>query len=256
MPPELEVIATSVEAILAMREEYRRAMGCQIVHDSYHERGFTDSYLLKVDGEVAGYAAVAGDPHPPREIVKELYVAPAHRARLPRLFGALIAAVRPRWIEAQTNDPFLRVPLFDCATSFGADRILFADGETTALAPPGVELRRIPEDEKRQVFEHTLVPVGDWVLDLEGRTVATGGLLFHYNPPYGDIHMEVATPYRGRGYGAYLVQELKRICYGMDRVPAARCNVDNLASRKTLERAGMVVCGHIVRGEVLPTGSA
>jgi GNAT superfamily N-acetyltransferase len=251
-----EVTLTSVDAILPMREQYRRAMGCQVVHDSYHERGFTDSYLLKLDGDAVGYASIAGDPQPPREIVKELYVAPAHRSELPRLFRALLAAARPRWIEAQTNDPFLRVPLFDCATSLRADRILFDDGRSTALEPPGVELRRIAEDEKPRVFEHKLVPVGDWVLDHDGEVVASGGLLFHYNPPYGDIHMEVAAPYRGRGYGAYLVQELKRICYEMDRVPAARCNVDNLASRRTLERAGMTVCGHIVRGEIAETGSA
>ena len=247
---QLEVTLTSVETILPMREEYRRAMGCQIVHDSYHERGFTDSYLVKADGEVAGYASVAGDPHPPRNIVKELYVAAAHRGATTELFRALIAAARPRWIAAQTNDPFLRVPLFDCATSVTADRILFEDGGTTVLRPPGVELRRISQDERSRVFPHTLVPLGDWVLDLAGEVVATGGLLFHYNPPYGDIHMEVAAPYRGRGYGAYLVQELKRICYEMDRVPAARCNIDNVASRRTLERAGMVVCGHIVRGEL------
>lgn len=247
-PPKHEVTRSSVEAILPMREEYRRAMVCQIVHDSYHERGFTDSYLLKIDGEVVGYASVAGDPHPPREIVKELYVTASHRASLPHLFKALVGAARPRWIEAQTNDPFLRVPLFDCATSLRADRILFDDGRTTALEPPGVELRRIAQDEKQRVFEHTLVPVGDWALDRDGEVVASGGLLFHYNPPYGDIHMEVAAAYRGRGYGSYLVQELKRICYGMGRVPAARCNVDNMPSRRTLERAGMAACGHIVRG--------
>ena len=256
-PPELEVVPAAVQDILPMREDYRAAMGCQIVHDSYHERGFTDSYLLKVGGEVVGYASVAGDPHPPREVVKELYVAPAHRAASSDLFRAVLAAARPRWIEAQTNDPFLRVPLFDYAESLRANRILFEDGRTTtAPAPPGVELRRISEDEKRAVFAHTLVPVGDWVLDLKGETVATGGLLFHYNPPYGDIHMEVAAPYRGRGYGAYLVQELKRICYETGRVPAARCNVENMASRRTLERAGMVVCGHIVRGEVREAAGA
>jgi GNAT superfamily N-acetyltransferase len=222
-PPGLEVVPTAVEAILSMREEYRAAMGCQVVHGSYHERGFTDSYLLKIGGEVVGYASVAGDPHPPREIVKELYVGPAHRWALPHLFRALVDTASPRWIEAQTNDPYLRVELFDRATSLRADRVLFEDGRTTSLPPPGVELRRIAEEEKQHVFAHTLVPVGDWALDLDGETVATGGLLFHYNPPYGDIHMEVAAPCRGRGYGAFLVQELKRICYeiGHSRLRAA-----------------------------------
>jgi hypothetical protein len=191
--PSVEAVPASLDAILPLREEYRRAMGCQIVHDSYHERGFTDSYLLKVDREVVGYASVAGDPDPPRETVKELYVAPSHRGSSPKLFQALLVAACPRRIEAQTNDPFLRVPLFDSATSLRTDRVLFEDGGPTALEPPGVELRRIAQDEKRRVFEHTLVPVGDWALDRDGEVVASGGLLFHYNPPYGDIHMEVAA---------------------------------------------------------------
>lgn len=256
---KVEVVGASVEQILPLREDYRRAMGCQIVHDSFHERGLTDSYLLKLGGEVVGYASVAGDPDQPRDTLKELYVEPAHRAASPRLVRAVIAAARPRWIEAQTNDPFLRVPLFDYGVAVSANRVLFEDGHTTRYGAPGVELRQITQEERPHVFDHTLVPVGGWVLDRDGEVVATGGLLFHYNPPYGDIHLEVAEAHRGRGYGAYLVQELKRLCYEMGRVPAARCNVENVASRRTLERAGMVVSGHIVRGAILevpPTGSA
>ena len=225
-------------------------MDCQIVHDSYHERGFTDSYLLKVRGEVVGYGSVAGDPHPPREIVKEFYVVPVHRPAALHLFRALVTTARPRWIEAQTNDPFLMAPLFECANGLVTDRVLFADGFTTQHAIAGIVLRTLTGADRRSIFPHSHEPVGDWGLDLNGELVATGGLMFHYNPPYGDIYMEVAAGHRRQGYGAYLVQELKRICYEMERRPAARCARDNEASRKTLERAGMLPCAHIVRGEV------
>lgn len=47
-----------------------------------------------------------------------------------------------------------------------------------------------------------------------------------------------------------MLQELKRICYAGGSVPAARCNVGNVASRKTLQRAGFVPCGHIISGEL------
>jgi GNAT superfamily N-acetyltransferase len=46
------------------------------------------------------------------------------------------------------------------------------------------------------------------------RGVGERELFFHYNPPYGDVYMEVAEPFRRRGLGAYLVQELKRIVRG------------------------------------------
>src|SRR6266446_1300495 len=66
-----------------------------------------------------------------------------------------------------------------------------------------------------QLSSHGVVEVG-------GAVAAKGGILFHYNRPYGDIYMEVAEAYRRRGLGSYLVQELKRICYEQGNIPAAR----------------------------------
>jgi GNAT superfamily N-acetyltransferase len=60
--------------------------------------------------------------------------------------------------------------------------------------------------------------------------------------------MEVAEPFRRRGLGSLLVQELKRTCYEMGRIPAARCSADNLASRATLQKAGLVPCGRLLTG--------
>jgi GNAT superfamily N-acetyltransferase len=100
------------------------------------------------------------------------------------------------------------------------------------------------------VFHHEVEPVGDWMVEMDGKIVATGGLMFHYNPPYSDIFMEVAAPARRRGVGAFLVQELKRVSYEMGKTPAARCNADSAASRRTLERAGMAACAWIIGGRI------
>jgi RimJ/RimL family protein N-acetyltransferase len=62
--------------------------------------------------------------------------------------------------------------------------------------------------------------------------------------------MEVGEPFRQRGLGSFLVQELKRVCYEGGHVPAARCNTGNVASRRTLQKAGLVPCGHILTGAV------
>ena len=40
----------------------------------------------------------------------------------------------------------------------------------------------------------------------------------------GDIYMDVVEVHRGRGFGSYLVQELKRAAYELGSIPAARCN--------------------------------
>ena len=91
-------------------------------------------------------------------------------------------------------------------------------------------------------------PVGEWLIEVDGGIVATGGVATHYNPPYGDLFMEVDEPHRRRGYGSYLIQELKRVAYEMGKVPAARCNVANAASRATLQKAGMLPCARLLSG--------
>lgn len=222
-----EVVGVELEAILTMRAEYRREMDCQIVHDSWHARGFTNSYLLRVDGEIVGYGSVGGAPGEPKETVKEFFVRPdARRSALP-LFRQLAKTSGAHRIEAQTNDLLLSLMLYDCAVDLASERILFADAAMTVYPPPDVELLRLADADR--VFPHTVEPVGDW---------------------NGDIYMEVAASQQRHGLGSYLVQELKRICYEAGVIPAARCHQDNVGSRLTLQRAGLLPCARIVRARL------
>lgn len=90
-----------------------------------------------------------------------------------------------------------------------------------------------------------------WVVTLNGGIVGGGGVLYHYNRPFGDIYMKIAKPFRNKGRGSYLVQELKRACRAEGDVPAARCNIGNLVSRKTLQKAGFVPSGNIITGDLV-----
>src|SRR4051812_10794803 len=69
------------EVTLALRELHRKEMDCQIILDSWHGRGWVDSYLLRIDGRVAGYGLVGGVRDEPRETVTEFHVLSAHRGR-------------------------------------------------------------------------------------------------------------------------------------------------------------------------------
>ena len=250
--PAFEVVRVPLEAILEMRDAYRREMACQIVHDSWHARGYTSSWLLRAGGETVGYGAVGGAPRDAKDTLKEFFVLAPHRDAALPLFRALVEASGARAIEAQTNDLLLSRILLACASEPTCETILFAAGASTALAPPvpGAVFRRVGEADAATVFAHTVEPVGEWGVEAGGELVATGGLAFHYNPPYGDIYMEVAPTHRRRGYGSWLVQELKRTCHETGHVPAARCHASNVGSRRTLERAGMVACARVVRGRL------
>lgn len=244
----LEIEAVPLESILDLREDYRREMACQIAHDSWHERGFTASYLLHLDGEVVGYGSVGSGPRDRKDTIKEFHLLPRFRGSALRLFRALIATSAATRVEAQTSDRLLLLMLLDCATEVTSPTILFADGLTTNHVIPGTVFRPLEAAERAGVFAHEHEPVGEYCLEREGEVAATGGLAFHYNPPYGDLYMEVAAPHRRKGLGSYLIQELKRVCYGMGRIPAARCGGENLPSRLTLQRAGMFPCARIVHG--------
>lgn len=247
---QIDVELVPSEEVLPLRGLYRREMSCQIIRDSWHGRGWTDSYLLRLNGRVVGYGLVGGVRANPKDVIMEYYVLPAHQAAALPLFRRLAAVSQARTVETQTNDVLLTLMLYDCAEKIESDTILFHDAFTTHLAVPDITFRRVTEADQGRIFPHTGEPVGEWMIEAGGEVAATGGILFHYNVPYGDIYMEVAEPFRRRGYGSYLVQELKRTCYEMGRVPAARCNVSNVASRATLQKAGLLPCARLLTGAI------
>ncbi len=250
MAMKVEVRQIEPAEILALRELYRQEMNCQVVHDSWLRRGFAAPYLHLLEGKVAGYGAVTVGEVIEPGMVHEFYLLPSHRAAAVPLFRQLLVKSKASSIRAQTNDALLSLLLYDFAEGITSDTVLWHDAFATQLALPEAIFRKLAESEKANVFAHQLEPVGDWALEVMGSIVATGGFLTHYNPPYGDIFMEVAQPFQRRGYGSCLVQEIKRVCYEAGKKPAARCKAANVASRKTLEKAGLLPCGRILIGRV------
>lgn len=248
----IETRPAAVEEILRWRDLYRHEMNCQIIHDSLHSRpGWTQPYLLTSGAAVAGYGSVAiAGPWKDEPTLFEFYLLPRLRDRAFDFFAALLAASRVRRLEIQSNDSLITAMLHTFARDVVSDAILFEDGVATAHPLDGAVFRRAtPEDATRYCPDRPET-VGPWVLDLDGAIVATGGVLFHYNRPYGDLYMEVAEPRRRQGFGTRIVQELKRLCYQQGNQPAARCNPSNVASRKTLQKAGFVPCGHRLTGVI------
>jgi hypothetical protein len=243
---------TTADDVLPAREQYRQEMNCQIVHDSIHGRiGWTTTYRLAVNGVPAGFGSMAiGGPWKDKPAIFEFCVLPEHRSRSFDLFEALLAESGARYMEIQSNDLLLSAMLHTYARDIQSEAIVFHDRLTTALPSMGATLHTsMPEPHIRHCIA---VRDGgpEWRLQLNGETVGTGGILFHYNQPYGDIYMDITEPYRRRGFGSYLVQELKRAAYELGCIPGARCNTGNVASRKTLQKAGFVPFANILNGTI------
>jgi GNAT superfamily N-acetyltransferase len=235
----IQVERVEYQEVEAMRDLYRQEAHCQIVCDSALRRGMADPYMIVVDGRRAGYGAMwNGDT----KQILEFYTLPPLRAQALPLFRALLAISQATSIEAQTNMPLMLMLLYDCATDITTESILFEDAFTPELVCPNAIFRRTRPDDAIQE--------GEWSLEADGAIVAWGGFLCHYNPPYGDVFMGVAEPARRQGFGSYLVQEVKRVCYEAGKQPAARCNPTNIASRKTLQKAGFLPCGRLLVGKI------
>src|SRR5438132_10602453 len=238
--------------IEALRDIYRQGISCQIIHDSIHSRpGWSQEYLLIEDGAKVGYGslAVAG-PWKDKPPVYEYFVLAQHRSRMFDLFIALLTSSGATMIETQSNDPLLTVMLHTFGQNVTSESILFHDKVTTSHSQPDALFRRASPEDAAQIAQQKLDPEAKRLVAVGDAIAASGDILFHYNRPYGDIYMKVAESFRRRGIGTYLVQELKKVCYEGGSVPAARCNPKNVASRQTLQRAGFVPCGHILKGTV------
>lgn len=243
---KIDVRRAEYNDIQAMRELYRQEANCQIRYDSLPSRGLTNNYLVYVDNAVAGYGAVLNRYDPNRLI--EFYTLPSSRRDAVPLFRALLDESQATHIAAQTNIAPMLTLLYDFAQNVTDECLLFADAFTSHLTCTGSRFRR-RQDKDTALFAGCESP-GDYVIEANGIPIANGGFLCHYNPPYADLFMEVEEGARRQGYGSFLVQELKRVCYEAGKQPAARCNVANVASRRTLEKAGMLPCGRLLVGEV------
>lgn len=245
----------TVEEILPWRDLYQHEMPGQVLKDSIDSRkGWSQPYFLEIDDVTVGYGSIAlAGPWKDKPTMLQFYVLPDRRMHVFDLFEAFHAASGAVAIEAQSDDVLLTVMLHTFATGVESESILFHDTLTTHHPLNGAIFRRsVPEDAARFAPDRPEAEIGQWVIENDGAVVATGGVLYHYNRPYGDVYMETAEPYRRCGFGSLIVQELKRITWEKGSKPGARCNRTNVASRKTLQKAGFVPFGHVLVGS-LPT---
>ncbi len=248
---ELQIIKIGLNEIKPFRELFLHGNNFQFVHNKCHEYGWADTWLFLIDGNKAGYGSVWGvEKREDRDAIFEFYLTPPFRKHASLVFSQFADATGAPFIECQTNDALLSSMLYEFAQNINAESILFEDHFHTNLAIPGVIFGRESPD------NDTGADVSGYFLNQNGEVLATGGFMLNYNKPYADIYMEVKEGFRRSGLGALIVQELKREIYLSGRLPAARCNIANTASKATLLKAGFKVCGHIVKGTIVHSVSS
>jgi hypothetical protein len=195
-----KAVKAKLKDIQSLRALFLQETNFQVRYNACHERGWTDSYLLMIDDVEIGYGSVKGQQIADRDTVFEFYVTPSFRKLSSFVFAELLATSGAKYVECQSNDLLLSSMLFEFSRNIGADTVLFEDHAVTEHTIPGAVVR--PRCNDDQIFEHQVEPVGDYVLELGGEILATGGFLLHYNNPFADLYMEVSRDNWGRGYGS------------------------------------------------------
>lgn len=238
----MEVKRTTLSVIAHFRAQFLRENNIQFIFDKCHRYGWADTYLFTINDNAIGYGSVWGkNKREDRDAIFEFYLTKEARHLSENVFALFCEASKASYIECQSNDQFL-YPIFEkFASNTFTEAVLFADDHETRLIVDGVtiELKEQTNPDDRQ-----------YVISLGGDVAGTGGFMLNYNFPYADVYYEIHESHRRKGLGSYFIQELKKEIYKMGRVPAARCNVANSSSKATLLKAGMIVCGLRVNGDI------
>ena len=241
----IKVIKTDLKEIHAFRILFLEENNFQFIYNKCHTYGWADTYVFTLDDVKIGYGAVCGkDKREERDAIFEFHIIKPYRKLARAFFSKLHITSGALFIECQSNDVLLSSMLFEHAKNIQAEATLFEDDFQTDFTVPGLLL------EKKLSDKDTHNDAREYILKQNDEVVATGGLMLNYNMPYADLYYEVNESHRQQGFGSYMVQQLKRETYLMARVPAARCNINNVISKSTLLKAGFKVCGYRLNGEI------
>ena len=67
--------------------------------------------------------------------------------------------------------------------------------------------------------------------------------------PEFDIGMAIHPKYRRKGFGTYIINHLKNYCLKNNWRPICECSVENIESRRTLEKAGFISKHNLIEFE-------
>lgn len=237
---EIEVHKVPLQDIQDLREISLQENNFQFVHNKCHGAGWADTYIFLSGLNTVGYGSIWGkDDRKMRDTIFEFYLLRPYRKFASGIIQKFGLTSQAGFIECQTNNKLQSEIFFECARNIQVEAILFDDKFQTELNVADALFRKNSSESEGP----------EYVLEHSGQIVASGGFVRNYNFPYIDMYYEVVEPYRMKGFGSLFTQELKKEAYRLKRVPAARCNPKNHASKATLLKAGMAVCGHMLIGE-------
>jgi GNAT superfamily N-acetyltransferase len=218
-------------------------------------------WSIRRDDSEIGYAVTDGG-----ETLLELHLAETELRHLDEASKALIETCGVRRILAKSFDPTLLSMAFSRQRQVRTTGVLYrVVADPTFASNPRIGARAATGDDIAALL-HLGAGFFDDAAEI-GNYIGSGGLMIYETREGGalgagvmkrvvagrdavDIGMVVHPEHRRRGYGTYIIAHLKARCLASGLRPICGCSVDNVASQRTLERAGFASRHRLVEFEM------
>jgi RimJ/RimL family protein N-acetyltransferase len=242
---------SNLEIIRSLREQYLDDLPYN--QEYYLELPILkgNPYLIQNDDQPAGYFILSN-----KGTLLEYFLLPQWFDLIDSLFGRIIREHSIKKALCKSFD----APLLACCFEYQKESrligVLFrdysekpsmiSDGEIAIrLANPADEARIISVNE--EVFDYPeevmqYIRAQQIFLYEKGGDLVGFGIFSQVNAgrPYRDIGMLVVPAYRHSGYGVYILHHLIHFCQQNNWQVSAGCAIENIASRRCLEKAGFI----------------
>lgn len=256
----------SVGEIAGLKEAYLKTLVAPM--DAYWENGLiahSPHWDIRHRGKRIGYFCLDGEAS-----VMQFFIVDDFVKASEEVFSQVISRGMTETAYAGTHEPAFLSLCLDRQKSVAVHTILFTDNERVEA-----RLEAFPDPIFRQATQADIEKVvalhreDSASIDLETMEAAFGSqreyveqlvdenqLFVLYQgdellgtgecrisksqPPYADVGMIVSEKHRRKGAGSYIIVRLKEYCYRNNTVPICSTTVENIASKKALEKAGFV----------------
>jgi GNAT superfamily N-acetyltransferase len=213
-------------------------------------------FAIRHDEELVGYACIDSEDR-----LLQFYLDDAQMPHAQSLFRRLIDGRIMHAAYVSTRNPSVLSLCMDAQQGVACQAYLFVDQAMVDCPVRNLEEPRFRQAEPADLSpllamsNDFFAPTGGnlergklYLLEAETTTLAVGMIETDDCHPSdtASLGMFVHPDYRWHGLGAHMIMRLKQRCYALGYTPIAGCWYGNLASKRTLERAGMVTKDRIL----------
>ena len=256
----MKIIKTDLENILSLRNDYLDSLA--EFQELYLELMLVESsyYIMFSENESLGYIIINKE-----NILIEYYLTDKFVPYCFEYFIAITNKLNITKVYCKSFDYLLLKSCIMFSNSYKLFGTLFRDYYITEafhtndisvrialetdlpfLLEQTDELYESPEELIRFVKQQNVL-----LFQLDNCLMGCGYIIkVHKDWNYYDIGMWTNSKYRRQGIGSYIISYLKQLCINNKWLPICGCAIDNIASKKTLEKNGFISKHNLIEFEL------